>query len=117
MAFRAMEANTASGPADRRARNRYTVQLRLTGTILDANRHTIEGTTLNMSSTGVQFAASEPIPAGVAVRLEIDWPAPENSGVKLLLLAHVVRSVGNLVVAQVSDHRFQVVPKAAAISA
>lgn len=100
-------AGSASPPLDRRARRRFTIQLPLSGTVLEQDRRPIKGTTLNISSKGILFAAVRAIPAGARVRIVIDWPTPEGGEVKLVLLGRIVRSLGNLIAAQVCDHQFQ----------
>jgi hypothetical protein len=102
-------ANAATG-TERRARRRYPIHLPLCGWILGRQQRAIAGTTVNMSSTGILFVASEAIPARTSLRLLIEWPIPSIEGQPLQLAADakVVRSVRKLVAVRFHDYGLRI---------
>jgi c-di-GMP-binding flagellar brake protein YcgR len=97
---------------ERRSRRRFGIEKRFVGEVLEAHSRPISGVTVNISSTGILFVASENIPVGARVKIRIGWPVPSDHQLELILMTRVVRSQGNLIGAQVWGHHFQSVPVA-----
>jgi len=99
---------------DRRSRRRYPLHMTLTGRSLGKRPVSIVGVTVNMSSQGVLFAASEAVPAHARIELQIDWPVRSGKGEtqQLSVLATVVRNSTNLIAGRIWRHDLEVTSSA-----
>ena len=72
------------------------------------------GKTLNMSSKGILFEASQPQLAGRRLQVSVNWPAQLNNNCPLQLVVKgmVVRSDGNFVAIEILQSEFRTVSKA-----
>jgi len=73
--------------AERRSNHRYPVNVAVEYRAVLADRGVVKGTgtTVNLSSAGVLFETSAPLPRGVDVELDIAWPTKLNDTVALNL--------------------------------
>ncbi len=80
---------------EKRKAVRYPLSQHLSYRILDARSHYRPGTgvTVDMSSSGVLFAAEQPLPSGKRVELSIHWAAQRDGGwwLKLVVTGRIVR--------------------------
>jgi hypothetical protein len=85
-----------TAPVDRRASQRYPIQIAVTFKIRHNSRtmRTGSGRTIDLSSRGVRILTDNALPAGGRVELCIAWPAVLQDGVALNLFVsgQVVRS-------------------------
>jgi hypothetical protein len=68
-----------------------------------------QGKTIDMSSSGILFAADAPLPLGNRIELAVDWPAKLNETCRLKLVAsgRIVRSEGDTAVIALTTHEFR----------
>jgi hypothetical protein len=67
-----------------------------------------QGTTVNISSTGIQFTTEDRIPIGRSVEVSVDWPATiDGCALKLLAWGGVVRSADDWAAIQIEHHEFR----------
>jgi hypothetical protein len=69
------------------------------------------GLTVNISSSGVLFSGDCPLPKGVWVTVEINWPArlDNRKPIKLVTRGKVVRSWDDLIAVHIRDWEFRTV--------
>ena len=105
-------------PVELRTQRRYPLQLRLSGEVLGERRFHFGGTTINMSSEGILFAADTPVPADSRLQLNVEWPARSGTGerLELLVFATVVRVREDAVAARIGNHALRAVADAAPAS-
>jgi len=67
------------------------------------------GKTVNVSSGGVLFEATDGLPARRLIEVFIDWPLPKEGAhpLKLAMYGRVIRSDGKLAAVLVSRHEFR----------
>jgi hypothetical protein len=96
---------------DRRASERFPLERDVRFWILNEAGRQNGGTgrTVNMSSGGVLFTASNPIPPGRNMELSISWPAQLNAkcGLRLVARGVVVRCEPGLVAIRIRQHEFR----------
>jgi hypothetical protein len=75
--------------SERRASARYSLSLDLRYTVSGHGGpiETGSGRTVDLSSSGLRFAAQKPLQAGLILEVAIDWPVQLDSGVHLQLIA------------------------------
>ena len=75
--------------SERRSNHRYPVSVALEYRAMLDDRGVVTGVgaTVNLSSAGVLFETSEPLPRGVEIELNIAWPTKLNDTVALNLHA------------------------------
>jgi hypothetical protein len=107
----------ANDRTERRARKRYSIHCKVSYSIpkggVEASSG--EGTTLNISSTGVLFRATAALKPGSYVVLYMDWPACTEDGTPLILVVTgpVVWSQGDIAAMCISRYGFAPESKAA----
>jgi hypothetical protein len=76
------------------------------------NEPTVNGKTVNISSSGVLFTSEEVLFPGRRVELSINWPAQLNNkcALKLVARGRVVRFVDGLVALEILQHEFRTRP-------
>jgi hypothetical protein len=100
----------ANARAERRARKRYSIHRKVSYSIpkggVEASSG--EGTTLNISSTGVLFRSTATLKPGSYVVLYMDWPVCAEDGTPLVLVVTgpVVWSEGDMVGMCISRYGF-----------
>jgi len=105
------QKDTRKTGGDRRADRRYEISLELRWKVI-RRRQTIDtgsGRTIDLSSGGILFEASRPLPAGRNVELSIAWPALLQNVTPLQLIAYgrIVRSDGYRAAMRMSQHEFK----------
>lgn len=96
---------------DRRQSDRFPIEREVRYRFLD-KRSVAEpgaGNTVNLSSSGVLFAAGQTVPRGTRIELSINWPAKLNDKCALRLIARgrVVRSGPVLAAMEILEHEFR----------
>jgi hypothetical protein len=67
-----------------------------------------KGTTLNISSTGIQFTTADHLRIGCSVEVAVDWPATiDGCALKFLAWGEVVRSAHDWAAMQIECHEFR----------
>jgi hypothetical protein len=97
---------------DRRRSSRFALRLAVKykqmepAVALDGN---CMGETVNISSSGLLFRASEAVDAGQFVKASIDWPARLNDNVRLTLVVEgpVVRKIGDHAAMRIEKYEFR----------
>lgn len=96
---------------DRRAHARYPLGLALRYAVLHRGRQTETGLgqTVDLSSSGLCFAADRPLEPGGKIELAISWPLLLDGGVQLQLVAlgTVVWSNGTEAGLEIEHHEFR----------
>jgi len=86
---------------DRRSSCRYPINLPLRYTVIQAERATLvgSGTTLNISSRSVLFAAQDELPGGSEIELSVYWPVrlQDSCALQLVMRGPVVRTCDNAI--------------------
>jgi len=67
------------------------------------------GRTIDISSSGLKFAADRPLLVGQRIEVYIDWPVMLDGGVRLQLVVwgEVIRTDGTEVALQIQKHDFR----------
>jgi hypothetical protein len=67
------------------------------------------GTTLNVSSSGLQFTTDQPLPVGHQIEVAVDWPAELEGGcpLKFVGTGRVVRSGLDRVAVKIYKYEFR----------
>src|SRR5947209_2678186 len=78
-----------SGPADRRHADRFPIEREVKYRVLSkrSSEESGDGTTINISSSGVLFTAGHMLLPGRRMELSISWPAQLNDKCALRLVA------------------------------
>jgi hypothetical protein len=96
---------------ERRLHHRYPITLDVEYKLLTTGiREQIGiGKTVNISSVGVLFVATDDLPVRRPVEVLIDWPFLKKGGrpLKVVMYGRVIRSDGKLVAVQVSRPEFR----------
>ena len=100
-----------SGPAERRASERFPIARDLRYRVLNkrGNEEAGAGHTLNMSSSGLLFKANEMLLPGRRVEVSVSWPAQLNSrcALKFVARGRVVRFNDGQVAIEIQQHEFR----------
>src|ERR671930_1490391 len=99
-----------SGTPDRRASDRFPIERELKYKVLNkSGMEAGSGTTVNISSTGVLFAAQSPLMPGRRIEVSISWPAQLDGKCNLKLVARgrVVRCKGAQVAIEIEKYEFR----------
>src|SRR5881227_2730113 len=84
---------------DRREDRRYPINLELRWKLIRRRkvRDTGSGRTIDLSSGGILFDASRPLPSGMNVELSINWPVLLHNvaPMQLVISGRIVRTVGS----------------------
>jgi hypothetical protein len=98
---------------DRRYDRRYRIDLELRWKLIRRRkvRDAGSGRTLDLSSGGVLFDATRPLPVGMNVELSISWPVLLHNvaPMQLVVSGRVVRAAGSQVAVQMTQHEFRTV--------
>ena len=98
-------------PLEQRSHQRYPLQLEMQYKLLNrgTGRRSGSGSTLNISSGGVLFAAEESLPSGSPIELMLNWPFLLEGvcPLKLIMRGHIVRCEGNEVAIASRHHEFR----------
>ncbi len=100
---------------ERRATDRFPIEREMKYRVL-AQRNgdgAGEGRTINMSSGGILFSASEELITGRRVEVAVNWPAQLNSTVALRLVARgrIVRSQDRMAAMEIQQYEFRTAPR------
>jgi hypothetical protein len=100
-----------SGATDRRGNDRFPIMRELRYKLL-SSKGKVElgvGKTLDISSTGVLFAAETPLPPGKRVEVAISWPAQLDGkcALKLVARGRVKRCRGTQVALEIDKYEFR----------
>ncbi len=104
-----------SGKCDDRLRQRFPISLDISYGLVRGSliKHVGRGRTVNMSSRGVLFEASDvdanKLPRGRnKLRLEVNWPAPQNGtqALSLVVWGRIVRRENRLFAVTIEQHEF-----------
>ena len=95
---------------ERRVNQRYPITLEVEYKVPGGNgvRQKGLGRTINISSRGVLFDVSEPLPNRCTIQLSINWPflLDRSIPLKLRLDGEIVRVQGNRIAVRVTGHTF-----------
>ena len=96
---------------EQRSHQRYPLQLEMEYKLLTrgAAGRSGSGSTLNISSGGVLFAADGSLPSGSAIELMLSWPCLLEGvcPLKLVMRGQIVRCEGNEVAIATRHHEFR----------
>ena|ERR1019366_4191080 len=96
---------------DRRCDRRYPILLSLRWKLIRRKRVLDEGTgsTVDLSSGGIQFESNRPLPEGLNVELAISWPVLLHNHAPMLLVVQgrIVRSRDGRTAVRMSQHEFR----------
>ena len=96
---------------DRRGDRRYRIDLELRWKLIRRRkvRDTGGGHTIDLSSGGVLFDATRPLPTGMNVELSIAWPVLLHNvaPMQLVVSGRIVRCSGSLAALQIRQHEFR----------
>ena len=95
---------------ERRARTRYPLGLELQYTILSPHPQPRgNGRAVDVSSSGVRFAADQPLASGLIIELAVQWPVLLDGGVQmqLVLSGRIVWAKGNEAGMEILRHEFR----------
>ena len=97
---------------ERRAHTRFVLELEVRYATVNRGGPSGHGTTRDLSSTHVSFAADRELPEGTYLELRIAWPATLESGQQLnfVVSGPIVRSDGRIAVIQIRRHEFRTRP-------
>lgn len=99
------------GSSDRRTSDRFPIVRDVRYKILNSRGEKELGTgkTINISSTGVLFAADEALTPGRRLEISISWPAQLDGkcGLKLVARGRVVRCHGKSVAVEIEKYEFR----------
>jgi hypothetical protein len=95
--------------SEQRARPRYPIELALEYRLLGKKEGRGSGRTRNISSNGVLFEVSEPLPGAGSIELLLQWPCLLGGvcPLKLVLKGRIVRSDGKRVAIISKQHEFR----------
>ncbi|HEY1338472.1 MAG TPA: hypothetical protein VGF59_13235 [Bryobacteraceae bacterium] len=97
---------------DRRVARRYPIQADLRYKVLRRGRvlESGEGCTVDLSSGGVLFHADRALPPGVAIELEVNWPAAASAplAITLSIAGRTVRWSRNCTAVRIRRYAFRV---------
>jgi len=99
----------ANGATDLRRHRRYPIVLECQYKFnLSRLEQMGEGTTVNISSGGVLFRCTQPLPARCAIEMTLSWPFSINDcALKLVMRGRVVRSDNHATAVQVAQYEFR----------
>ena len=96
---------------DRRRADRFPIEREMRFRILDKRSSGVSGpgSTVNMSSSGVLFAAEQPFSPGCRLELSINWPVKLNEKCALRFVARgrVVRTAHGGAALEILQHEFR----------
>jgi len=105
------QSNAGSKEAERRTNARFDCHLAVSYQSLEKPFLSGQGTseTLNISSKGVLFRASEALEPGQLIQVSVDWPARLENQIPLKLVAEgrIVRNVKGLVAMTIEKYEFR----------
>jgi hypothetical protein len=111
---------------ERRFDRRYQLQLELRWKLIRRRKlqDTGVGRTIDLSSGGIMFDATRPLPVGLNVELSVSWPVLLHNvaPMQLVICGRIVRASGSHAAVQVTQHEFRTVgvpadPRLAAVAA
>jgi c-di-GMP-binding flagellar brake protein YcgR len=98
---------------NRRRNRRYGIQLELRWKLTSRKKVLDQGTgrTLDVSSGGLQFETSRPLPVGESVELSVDWPVMLHNikPLQLVVAGTIVRSSGKHTAVQMGQFEFRTI--------
>jgi hypothetical protein len=107
------ESSPVGIAGDRRYDKRYHLQLELRWKLIRRRKiqDTGAGRTIDLSSGGVLFEASRPLPEGLNVELSIAWPVLLHNvaPMQLVVSGKIVRSAGGYTAILINAHEFRTV--------
>jgi hypothetical protein len=102
--------NTAT--TDRRRNRRYDLRLPLHYQVADRGSMPRNGSgyTCDLSSGGLSFRCRRPLPVGVHIEMNLDWPSKYGDlyPIELQVTGFIVRSVGGKVAVRITSRKFHV---------
>jgi len=102
---------------DRRADRRYDLKLELRWKLIRRRRllDNGTGTSVDLSSGGIQIDAGRPLPLGFNVELSVSWPVllHNTAALQLLVSGRIVRTSGNCAGIQMVQHEFRTIAQPA----
>jgi|ERR1017187_298427 hypothetical protein len=97
--------------SERRASTRFSLNLELRYTVRGsrAQVETGSGCTIDLSSSGLRFAAQSPLEPGMKLDVAIDWPVLLDGGVhlQLIVVGEVVWSKGTETALRIQRHELR----------
>lgn len=107
----AQSYTSLGGQVDRRGNSRFPIVRDLRYRLLSSkiNPEWGVGTTLDISSSGILFAAETPLPPGRRLEISISWPAQLNGkcAMKLVARGRIMRTRGKEVAVQMDKYEFR----------
>jgi len=93
----AINPESAPGTVDRRTRSRFPLRLAVSYRRIGSPVKWVSGESLNISSTGLLFTATETVQPGQGIEAFIAWPVCLDSRValKLVIKGCIVRNIGD----------------------
>ena len=94
---------------ERRAHTRFVLELEVRYATVNRRGPSGHGTTRDLSTTDVSFAADGELPVGMYLELQIAWPVTLESGQQLnfVVIGPIVRSDGRIAVIRIRRHQFR----------
>ena len=96
---------------DRRFARRYRIDLDLRWKLIRRRkvRDTGTGRTIDLSSGGILFDATRPLPVGMNVELSISWPVLLHNvaPMQLVITGRIVRTAGSHTAIHMTEHEFR----------
>ena len=96
---------------DRRFDRRYRIDLDLRWKLIRRRkvRDTGTGRTIDLSSGGILFDATRPLPVGMNVELSISWPVLLHNvaPMQLVITGRIVRTAGSHTAIHMTEHEFR----------
>src|SRR5262249_47802839 len=99
-------------PPDRRARPRFLLELEVKYKSVHRKVLSGSGTTRDLSSTHIAFAADRELRLGTTLEMRIAWPATLESGQRLnfVVIGPIVLTDGQTVVVKIRNHDLRTRP-------
>ncbi len=102
----------ARDAADRRLRVRYPIDCAVQYQVTERRSEITSGSgrTIDMSSSGILFAAENPVAPGTRIQLWVSWPAKldHKTPMNLVLRGTVVRTEQGVVAVKIKDREFRI---------
>jgi hypothetical protein len=111
---RAAGARLINVARDRRRNRRYRIQLKLHWRLTGRKKSVLDedvGRTLDVSSGGIYFQTSRPLPVGESLQVSIDWPVMLHNitPLQVVVTGTIFRSTREYTAVQILQHEFRTV--------
>lgn len=115
------EEQSFGGTLNRRANNRFPVKEEVRYRLLQSNKVRLVGAgrTIDVSSGGILFTSSEPLPTGRSVEISMNWPARLDGTcpLQLVVSGRILRADATKAAMRIERYEFRTRSSAAAAGA